>query len=141
RISWRAGADPNRIPVRTERPAANATTVRSTRTSPSRRTPAGVDERLQPVDVRTAVLFVVDLDSHAQPRSDLRRVRPQQRAARGQRLIPRVDVRDPADRQHHPDIIPRGTPSSVWASVVLFRSRSGWTKLKITRFTEGRPSP
>ena len=34
-------------------------------------------------------------------------------------------------------VIPRGTPLSVPASVVWFSSFSGWTKLRITRLTEG----
>ena len=36
-------------------------------------------------------------------------------------------------------VIPRGTPSSVVASVVRFRSLSGWTKLRTTRLTDGWP--
>jgi len=37
--------------------------------------------------------------------------------------------------------MPIGTPSTVWASVVWFSSRSGLTKLRLTRFTDGTPSP
>src|SRR5436305_7690537 len=37
--------------------------------------------------------------------------------------------------------MPRGTPFRVCASVVLLSRRSGLTKLRLTRLTDGRPSP
>src|SRR5438270_9248761 len=38
-------------------------------------------------------------------------------------------------------VMPRGVPLRVCASVVPFSRRSGLTKLKTTRFADGRPSP